>query len=186
MQRQTASSSDRIGWSADRLGKRLAAFIGDSAGKPARVSNLVRYPAGLSWVTFGFTAEIGRGTARADPAGGRSPRSSLVVPGAARVPGLDAPAGVPGLPIPKANWYSDDPSILGAPFIVSERVPGDTPRLGAGRRTAAKTMPSRARTSSVQGRLSGKVVRDFWALRRISEVAVAAQVGKEESGRNGG
>ncbi|QYG92890.1 phosphotransferase family protein [Iamia sp. SCSIO 61187] len=34
---------------------------------------------------------------------------------------------VPGLPVPTLRWYEEDPSILGAPFMVMDRVDGEAP-----------------------------------------------------------
>ena len=112
----------------DGLVERLAAFIGDSTGRPARVSDLVRYPAGLSWITYGFTAQI-RGEAPRELILRVGDPSGLLSPYRARPEflALTTLAGVPELPIPKEHWYSDDAAILGAPFIVTERVAGDTP-----------------------------------------------------------
>lgn len=87
-----------------------------------------RFPAGMSWVTLGFTAtspdepplelilRVG------DPGGLFSPYSSRP-----EYEALAALASVPGLPIPKAYEHSDDPGILGAPFVITQRVHGDTP-----------------------------------------------------------
>lgn len=114
--------------SAPELPVRLQSWLSARWGKPVQVSGLTRFPAGMSWVTLGFTAEspgepplelilrVG------DPGGLFSPYSSRP-----EYEALAALASVPGLPIPKVYGHSDDPAILGAPFVVTQRVAGDTP-----------------------------------------------------------
>ncbi|WP_372656674.1 phosphotransferase family protein [Hydrogenophaga sp.] len=113
---------------APELPERLEAWLALRWGKPVRVSGLKRFPAGLSWVTIGFNAaspgekplelilRVG------DPGGLFSPYSSRP-----EYEALAALSSVPGLPIPKAYEHSDDPCILGAPFVITQRVHGDTP-----------------------------------------------------------
>ena len=117
----------------ERLGPRLAAFLGAHWGRPVGVSDLERFPTGMSWITFGFTATIAAGdggpaTQRAliarigDPAGLLAPyraRPEFLV--------LSALAAVPQLPIPEAIVFSDDAAAVGAPILVTARVDGDTP-----------------------------------------------------------
>ncbi len=82
----------------------------------------------MSWVTIGFSAESpGEAPLElilrvGDPGGLFSPYSS-----APEYEALAALSSVAGLPIPRAYEHSDDPSILGAPFVITQRVHGDTP-----------------------------------------------------------
>lgn len=40
---------------------------------------------------------------------------------------MSALGGQPGLPVPTLRWYEDDPGLLGAPFMVMDRVDGEAP-----------------------------------------------------------
>lgn len=113
---------------APELAARLQAWLSARWGKTVAVGAMKRFPAGMSWVTIGFTAaspgeeplelilRVG------DPGGLFSPYSS-----SPEYEALAALSSVPGLPIPKAYEHSDDPRILGAPFVITQRVHGDTP-----------------------------------------------------------
>lgn len=113
---------------APELPARLQAWLSLRWGKPVKVSGLRRFPAGMSWVTIGFTATSPGEPALelilrvGDPGGLFSPYSSRP-----EYEALAALSSVPGLPIPKAYEHSDDPCILGAPFVITQRVHGDTP-----------------------------------------------------------
>lgn len=81
----------------------------------------------MSWVTIGFTARMGAQAQElilrlGDPAGLFAPYRTEP-----EYLALFTLAAVPDLPIPRVVLRSDDVSILGAPFIVTQRVPGDTP-----------------------------------------------------------
>ena len=91
-----------------------------------------RFPAGLSWITLGFDATIG------EPGGTAECRELIVRighPGGLLAPYraepefvvLTALAEERDLPIPRAVAYSDELSLLGAPFLVTDRVRGNTP-----------------------------------------------------------
>lgn len=113
--------------SPDALAPRLSAFLSAQRGRTVAVSRLRRYPAGMSWITIGFTASVGGQEQElilrvGDPGGLLAPYRAepeyLV---------LTALAGVADMPVPRAHAYSDDPSIIGAPFLITGRVDGDTP-----------------------------------------------------------
>jgi aminoglycoside phosphotransferase (APT) family kinase protein len=113
---------------APELPERLQSWLSLRWKKPVQVSRMRRFPAGLSWVTMGFTAQSpGEPSLElilrvGDPGGLFSPYSSRP-----EYEALAALSSVPGLPIPKAYEHSDDPGVLGAPFVVTQRVHGDTP-----------------------------------------------------------
>lgn len=113
---------------APELPARLQSWLALRWRKPVKVSGLRRFPAGMSWVTIGFNAASPGEPALelilrvGDPGGLFSPYSSRP-----EYEALAALSRVPGLPIPKAYEHSDDPSILGAPFVITQRVQGDTP-----------------------------------------------------------
>lgn len=109
------------------MGPRVACFLSSVWDMPVQITGWERFPAGFSWTTIGFTATA-RGQARelilrvGDPRG-------LLAPYTARpeFTALSALQGVDRLPVPNVIGYSDDPSVIGAPFLVTGRVAGDTP-----------------------------------------------------------
>lgn len=112
---------------APALPERLAQWLAAQWGTPVQITGWRRYPAGMSWVTIGFTAATSRGAQElilrlGDPGGLFAPYRTdpeflaLRTLGQARV-----------LPIPEALLRCDDTSVLGAPFMVVRRVEGDTP-----------------------------------------------------------
>lgn len=115
-------------WRTDALAERLQAFIAARSGDTVRVSDLKRFTAGFSWVTVRFRAVFGSGADLAlivrigDPNG-------LLAPYTARPEHLllETLHGTPRLPLPKAYWFSDDPAVVGAPFLITECVRGVTP-----------------------------------------------------------
>jgi aminoglycoside phosphotransferase (APT) family kinase protein len=135
------------------LAKRLRSFLQRHWDKPVDVDELRRFPAGMSWITIGFTASIGQATSCerrelilriGDPGGLLAPyraEPEFVV--------LSALAGQRDLPIPRAVAYSDDCEVLGAPFLVTERVRGDTP------------MPWKGANSERDAAASESLGRDF-------------------------
>ena len=113
--------------SLETIGPKLEAFLRRALGKSVQIASGKRLAAGLSWLTYALDARVGDQNepliARiGDPAG-------LLAPYRAepeyRV--LSALAGVSGLAVPRTLAFSDDASILGAPFLVTSRVIGDTP-----------------------------------------------------------
>ena len=119
--------------SAAHLTQRLEAFLSGHWAADVEVSDLRRYPAGMSWITVGFTA-----TRRTGPAAAPD-RQELILrigdPGGLLAPYraepeylvLEALASVDGLPVPKVHAFSDRHDLIGAPFLITGRVEGDTP-----------------------------------------------------------
>lgn len=123
---------EAIDWSGPDLQRRLETFLRQRTGRTVSVANMHRFSAGMSWITFGF---IGRfdgpeGDPESldlilrigDPHGLLAPYRA-----APEFLALTALSGTPGLPIPRAYWYSDDEAVIGAPFIITQRVDGETP-----------------------------------------------------------
>jgi aminoglycoside phosphotransferase (APT) family kinase protein len=98
-------------------------------GRPAEVTGLQRLSGGASAETWAFdAAEPGSGAAgtarpyilrRQPPAG--SDKAAVTVEAAAM-----AAAGAAGVPVPGVLIASDDVTVLGAPFMIMDRVEGET------------------------------------------------------------
>jgi aminoglycoside phosphotransferase (APT) family kinase protein len=109
----------------------LQKFLEHHFNAAVQVTDFVRFPSGMSWITTGFVAHTSANPTHplqlvlrvGDPAGLLAPYHAQP-----EYQVLSALASLPGLPIPKAIAFSDDLSFLGAPFLVLERVGGDTPQ----------------------------------------------------------
>ncbi len=117
--------------SPDTLGPRLEAFLQSTWAAPVRLTEWQRFPAGFSLVTLGCTCSVQRPQGPqtlelilriGDPRGLLAPY--LATPEFLVLQALQA---VPGLPVPQVHAHSDDPGVIGAPFLITGRVEGDTP-----------------------------------------------------------
>src|SRR3977135_1690268 len=121
-----ATANDRAFEDAAALRSRLGAYLSAQVGSAVIVESLTKFPAGFSWITYGVRVS-GYPPARdtllriGPPYGLFAPYSAM--PEFQSLSALQASA----VPIPRAFLASDDPSILGAPFFLCERVDGDTP-----------------------------------------------------------
>ncbi len=109
------------------LPPRLQAWLAQEWGGRVEISNWRRFPAGMSWVTIGFTAELAKERRDlilrlGDPAALFSPYSTEP-----EFLALQAVSDVPGLPVPRVWTRCEDDTVLGAPFVITQRVLGDTP-----------------------------------------------------------
>lgn len=134
----------------ETLERRLGAFLSAHGQRPVRLDAWRRFPAGFSWITIGF---------RATPAAGEGGPQDLILrigdPMGLLAPyraepeyrALEALQGLPALPVPRVHAFSDDPSIIGAPFLITGRVEGDTPMpwKGAAEQRGAQQNASLAR-----------------------------------------
>ncbi|MGQ0622476.1 MAG: phosphotransferase family protein [Panacagrimonas sp.] len=107
---------------------RLAEYLRTQTGRTWTLGTFTRYAVGFSWITYGFSAreegatqELGLILRLGPPYGLFAPYSALPQFAALKV--LEGTQ----VPVPKAYWWSDDASILGAPFFVCERVAGAAP-----------------------------------------------------------
>ena len=118
-----------IDLSPESLNGRLGPFLSACLGRPLRLDAWRRFPAGFSWITVGF---------RATPEDGSAPLELILRIGDPRglfgpyraepeYRALEALQDVDALPVPPVHAFSDDVSVLGAPFLVTGRVAGDTP-----------------------------------------------------------
>lgn len=108
------------------ISARLSAYLGGDAGR-LKVIGLRRFPAGFSWLTYEVNVESPPGKPAAplilrigSPHGALAPYTAR--PEYLALRALEGSA----VPVPRALWYSDDESIMGAPFIIQEKMPGHT------------------------------------------------------------
>ena len=104
------------------LAKALAAFISHASGAETSVAIDKRFVNGFSWLTYGISVTQSADGMPTDP------RKLILRLGHARgllSPYLAHPEAVvlsalskSSVPVPPVLWHSDDPSILGAPFLV--------------------------------------------------------------------
>jgi aminoglycoside phosphotransferase (APT) family kinase protein len=116
--------------SAPALNGRMEPWLSRALGKAVRLDDWRRFPAGFSWITLGLRATFEEGMGRplelilriGDPHG-------LLAPYRAEPEyrTLEVLQGIAALPVPRVLAFSDDSSVIGAPFLVTERVEGDTP-----------------------------------------------------------
>jgi aminoglycoside phosphotransferase (APT) family kinase protein len=107
------------------LEARLAAYLADQLAAPVRIGPLTRLPGGASRETWAFDASPDGGAAlplvlRRDPPGRPTVRDC------AHELRLLRAAAAAGVPVPEARWGDSSPDPLGAPFVVMDRVEGET------------------------------------------------------------
>ncbi|MDB5895675.1 MAG: hypothetical protein JWQ88_3206, partial [Rhodoferax sp.] len=109
------------------LATRIRDYLRRETGRPVTVGTVRRFPVGFSWLTFAVPVD------GLDDAGARElilrlgPDYGLFAPYTAG-PQVMAMQSLEGsaVPVPRVYWNSDDPSILGAPFLFCEKVAGST------------------------------------------------------------
>lgn len=113
------------------LEERLCAYLGGKHDRPVTVDNLTRLAGGVSRETWAFdlTGVAGRGR-------GGPHHQELVLRMDTERPFIDssrtaefeliALAGRHGVPVPRVLWCEEEPKILGAQFLIMERVPGES------------------------------------------------------------
>ncbi|WP_442581006.1 phosphotransferase family protein [Mesorhizobium sp. ASY16-5R] len=108
----------------------LSAFAATRVGGPVEIGPLRRFTVGFSWVTYGFRGAWQEGGVRVErelilragpPTGIFGPYRAS--PECVTLQALEASA----VPVPRVYWYSDDTSILGAPFFVCDLLSGEAP-----------------------------------------------------------
>src|SRR6516165_1471650 len=110
------------------LRARLTAYLEGETGRSWTLGAFKRFAVGFSWITYGFGAREKDDVAERGLILRLGPPSGLFAPYSAepQFAVLKAIEGS-GVPVPKAYWWSDDKSILGAPFFISERIAGSAP-----------------------------------------------------------
>ncbi|MBF6354933.1 phosphotransferase family protein [Nocardia higoensis] len=102
----------------------LAEFLSETFGSPTRVTGLEFLSAGARRRNVAFTAEVQGQGAR--------PLVATIVPPAVEIMTVDAEAAVRelaranGVPVPEVVAVCADPTRIGEPFLVSERIDGET------------------------------------------------------------
>ena len=110
-----------------RIRERLASYLQAQTTRSWTLGKFTRYAVGFSWITYGFDAREDGGVEQGlilrlgPPYGLFAPYSALPQHAALKL--LEGTA----VPAPRSYWWSDDSSILGAPFFISERVAGSAP-----------------------------------------------------------
>lgn len=108
------------------LAGRIQQFLSSQVGRPVRVGAIRRFPVGFSWLTFAVPVSGLEGDDEQELILRLGPADGLFAPYSA-VPQVAAMRSLEGsgVPVPRAFWHSDDPSVLGAPFLFSEKMSGD-------------------------------------------------------------
>ena len=105
------------------LADALAKYISRSMGRPASVRIYKKYVGGFSWLTFGFT--LSSDGEERDLILRLGHDEGLLSPYSARPEYLVLSSlASSAVPVPEVLWHSDDPTILGAPFLVVTKVRG--------------------------------------------------------------
>ena len=109
------------------LAARVADYLSRQVGHAVTVGRIKRFPVGFSWLTFAVPVSGLKGPGDAQELILRlGPDYGLFAPYSAG-PQVMAMQSLEGsaVPLPRAFWSSDDPAILGAPFMFCEKVSGD-------------------------------------------------------------
>jgi aminoglycoside phosphotransferase (APT) family kinase protein len=116
-------------FNAEQVRERLTGYLLHSA-EAITIGPLKRFTVGFSWVTYGFRANWIDGGKKVErelilrvgpPNGIFGPYRAFP-----EFVTLQALAGS-AVPVPRVYWYSDDVTVLGAPFFVCDLVPGEAP-----------------------------------------------------------
>lgn len=122
------------------LQARLAGPLGTALGHSVAISGVEKFPSGFSWATYGFQA-VGRtdGDSRALVLR-LGLGNGLLAPYTTRPEALalEAFSSASAVPVPGLLLASDDPALLGAPFLVCDRVLGEVPLPWKGARTVGE------------------------------------------------
>lgn len=121
---------EAIGFSEERLQARLEGFLRSHGAENPRVGALKHYTGGFSWLTFGFEAawRDGEGAHKRDLILRIGPDNGLFAPYSARPEFIALSCLKPaGVPVPSVRWYCDEREVLGAPFLIYDRIEGEAP-----------------------------------------------------------
>ena len=147
----------RLDLSPKRWGRAWARSCRSAGSVPSAWTAGTAFPAGFSWITIGFRASPPAGEGEpldlilriGDPRGLLAPYRA-----APEFRAMEALQAVAQLPVPVAHAFSDDASVIGAPFLVTGRVEGDTPDALEGRRGAARPRAQRQPRAGLRRRMA--------------------------------
>ena len=108
------------------LALRIAGYLEQQVGHPVRVGAVRRFAVGFSWLTYAVPVTGLKGADDSTELILRlGPDYGLFAPYSAgpQVMAMQSLQGT-AVPLPRAYWHSDDPSVLGAPFMFCEKVSG--------------------------------------------------------------
>ena len=108
------------------LAARMADYLSNQLGHPVRVGTIKRFPVGFSWLTYAVPVTgLDSPDSTTELILRLGPDFGLFAPYSAG-PQVMAMQSLEGsaVPLPRVFWSSDDPSILGAPFLFCEKVCG--------------------------------------------------------------
>ena len=108
------------------LALRVAAYLSQQVGHPVQVGTVRRFAVGFSWLTCAVPVTgLDGGAATTELILRLGPDYGLFAPYSAgpQVMAMQSLEGT-AVPLPRAYWSSDDPAILGAPFMFCEKVSG--------------------------------------------------------------
>ncbi len=108
------------------LAGRIRQHLSAQVGHPVTIGAIRRFPVGFSWLTYAVPVSGLEGPGSSTELILRlGPDYGLFAPYSAG-PQVMAMRSLEGsaVPVPRAYWSSDDPSILGAPFLFCEKVSG--------------------------------------------------------------
>ena len=116
--------SSKVATSHDSLAERLSGYLSERHGRAVGVTHLSRLPGGASRETWAFDAVLAGSSLplilRRDPPGRPSTRDY------ANEAQLLQAARRAGVPVPAVRWGESSGEALGTPFIVMDRVEGET------------------------------------------------------------
>ena len=107
------------------LARRIAAYLSAETARVVTVDGVRRFPVGFSWLTYGVVVRGLEGAPEQELILRLGPDDGLFAPYSAlpQVLAMQALQGT-AVPVPQAWWHSDDPAILGAPFLFCEKAAG--------------------------------------------------------------
>jgi len=108
------------------LAGRIGAYLSQQVGHAVGIGTVRRFPVGFSWLTYAVPVTGLQGADdRTELILRLGPDDGLFAPYSAgpQVMAMQSLEGT-AVPLPRAYWHSDDPAILGAPFMFCEKVAG--------------------------------------------------------------